>query len=156
MTININKQKSKKFVFVYLSIKSGHYGVQHGVAFLVPIIKKHGFEVKIITMLEEESNEEFKQKILNEKPDIIGFSCVSMQFKYLIKYSKLICGIISVKHSTIVECTISQVHNNIVEYLILIFHNYCGMYQFSYSPFVEYLILYHTNEILKCFENIPN
>ncbi|MGR3220983.1 MAG: B12-binding domain-containing radical SAM protein [Candidatus Anammoxibacter sp.] len=80
----------KTFVFVNLSINSGFYGANHGVAYLVPIVKKNSFNVVFIDMANDITEEEFKKQIEDLNPSIVGFSFTSLQTKYLIKYSKAI------------------------------------------------------------------
>ena len=80
---------NKNFLFVNLTIKSGYNsGMNHGIAYLVPILKKHSYDVKCLNIREEISSENFRNKIENFNPSIVGFSCASQQLKYLIKLSK--------------------------------------------------------------------
>lgn len=83
----------KNFVFVNLAIESGYYGINHGIAYLAPIIKKFGYEVSVINLEHEISDQEFIEKVVKLNPSIIGFSATSPQLKYLIKYSKAIADI---------------------------------------------------------------
>lgn len=78
---------SKKFLFVTFSIDSGYCGVNHGIAFLIPIVKKYSYEVSAINLSSEASVKTFKNKVKSLNPSIVGFSCTSHQLKYLIKYS---------------------------------------------------------------------
>jgi len=81
----------KRFLFINLSINSGwNTGMNHGIAALVPIIKKHSFEVACLNLRSELNPDEFMKKILDFDPGIIGYSLTSHQMKYLIKYSELI------------------------------------------------------------------
>ncbi len=79
---------SKKFVFVNLSIRSGYNsGVNHGLAYLAPIVRRYGYEPHIINMRSEMSIDDFRSRIDALEPSIVGFSCVSNQLMNLAKYS---------------------------------------------------------------------
>ena len=84
---------NKRFVFVDLSIDSGYYGVNHGISYLVPIIKKHSYEVSILHLTKRLSSRKFRGKIEKLNPQIVGFSFTSPQLKYFIKYSNAIAGL---------------------------------------------------------------
>lgn len=80
---------NKKFVFVNLHIGYVYAkGINHGLAFLTPIVKKHSYSVSCLNIRNEISEQEFIKKINNLNPSIVGFSCTSQQLKYLVKYSK--------------------------------------------------------------------
>lgn len=80
----------KNFLFINISINSGYHGANHGVAFLVPIIKKHSYRVKYIDITTDWDAMRFKQEVDAFSPSIIAFSCTSHQLKYLFKFSKLL------------------------------------------------------------------
>ncbi len=78
----------KTFVFVNLSIECGYNtGVNHGIAYLVPLVKKHSYDVSCMNIRHEISGEEFRRNIDNLNPSIVAFSLTSQQERYLIKYS---------------------------------------------------------------------
>jgi len=79
---------NNKFLFVNLSIKSGFIGVNHGIAYLVPVVKKYSYDVACLNIQKEMSCEDFLSKISEYGPAIVGFSCTTNQLKYLKKYSK--------------------------------------------------------------------
>ena len=81
---------NKKFVFVNLSIDSGYYTVNMGVAYLIPVVRRNNFDVSVLHLSEEISEEAFKQEIQKLAPSVIGFSFTSPQAKFLKKYSKVI------------------------------------------------------------------
>jgi len=82
-----------RFVFVNLSIRSGYNsGINHGLAYLVPIVKKYGYEPHVINMRSEMSVDDFASKVDSLNPSIVGFSCVSNQLVNLTKYSRAIKG----------------------------------------------------------------
>ena len=85
--------KQKRFVFVNLSVNSGFYGVNHGIAYLVPIIKKNSFAPVIINLLDDISEDEFQKMVKALEPSVVGFSFTSLQTKYLAKYSHAIDGL---------------------------------------------------------------
>ena len=80
----------KTFVFVNLSINSGFYGANHGIAYLVPIVKRNSFKVVFLDITNDIDGDEFRKQIEDLNPSIVGFSFTSLQTKYLIKYSKAI------------------------------------------------------------------
>ena len=81
---------NKKFLFVHLNVNTGWGNVNHGIAFLVPIIKKRSYEVACLIIDKEISCGEFREQIDNFNPSVVGFSSTEHQFKYLAKYSKAI------------------------------------------------------------------
>ncbi|UCD55171.1 MAG: radical SAM protein, partial [Candidatus Omnitrophota bacterium] len=84
---------NKKFVFINLSINSGYTsGENHGIAHLIPIVRKHSYEPAFLNIRSEITCKEFRNKIDKINPSIVGFSCTSHQFKYLVKYSKELAG----------------------------------------------------------------
>ena len=87
------RSPEKTFVFVNLSINSGFYGANHGIAYLVPIIKRNAFNVVCLNIVKDIDEEEFKKLIEGYEPSIVGFSFTSLQSKYLIKYSNAIADI---------------------------------------------------------------
>ena len=78
----------KRFVFVNLSINCGYNsGMNHGIAFLIPIVKKYNYDVSCLNIRKEIRAEDFADKIKELNPDIVAFSTNSHQLKYLMKYS---------------------------------------------------------------------
>lgn len=85
----MDKTAGKRFVFVNLSIKSGYNsGMNHGIAHLVPILRRHFYQPYLLNLRSELSDVEFLNQVGALNPDIVGFSCVSNQFMYLIRYSR--------------------------------------------------------------------
>ena len=85
---DINRKEG--FVFINLSIEGGYSGVNHGIAYLVPIVKNHFYDVSCLDLHHEISDIEFRKEIDKRNPAIVAFSFMSQQEKYLIKYSKSI------------------------------------------------------------------
>jgi radical SAM superfamily enzyme YgiQ (UPF0313 family) len=84
----------KKFLFVYTSVNSGLcLGANHGIAFLVPILKRFSYDVRCLSIREPLSDEEFTRKVLDYGPSIVGFTSTANQFKYLKKYSIALRGV---------------------------------------------------------------
>lgn len=78
----------KKIVFIKLSIDSGYPSdFNHGIACLVPVARKHSYEVDYLSFCEKVSREELRNKIIALDPSIVAFSCTSHQLKYLAEYS---------------------------------------------------------------------
>lgn len=80
---------NKKFTFVNLSINCGYNsGMNHGIAFLVPVAKKYKYEISCLNIREEITSDQFVNKIKDISPSIVAFSCTSHQLKFLKKYSE--------------------------------------------------------------------
>ena len=80
---------NKKFLFIELSIGGAYYtGINNGIAFLVPIAKRYCYEVACLNVRNELGLKEFRDKIHDFQPSIVGFSCTSHQIKYVTKYSR--------------------------------------------------------------------
>jgi len=79
---------NKNFLFVHLGISTWSSTVNHGIAFLTPILKEYSHNVVCLYIDKEISCEEFRNRINILNPSIVGFSCTSHQLKYLIKYAK--------------------------------------------------------------------
>lgn len=86
----MRKCPEKTFVFVNLCVDGGYYGVHHGIAYLVPIVRKNSFKVFVIDITKDISSEEFRKQIESLNASIVGYSFTSPQAKYLIKYSQAI------------------------------------------------------------------
>jgi anaerobic magnesium-protoporphyrin IX monomethyl ester cyclase len=81
----------KTFLFINLAIDSGwNTGINHGIAYLVPVVRKSGLNVSCLNLQQEISGEAFISEIKKANPDIVGFSSTSQQLKYLIHFSKII------------------------------------------------------------------
>ena len=79
---------NKSFLFINLSIECGwNTGVNHGIAFLVPVARKHGYEVSCLNLQDEMPADVLRRKIQKLSPSVIGFSCTSHQLRYLKRYS---------------------------------------------------------------------
>ena len=84
----MKKNGRKVFVFVNLSINSGYYGVNHGIAYLIPIVRRHSYQVSVLHLVEDPGPEEFKRQIGRLNPSIIGYSLTSPQARFLQEYSR--------------------------------------------------------------------
>lgn len=83
--------KNNKILFVNLAINPGYTGVSNGIAALIPVARKQGFEVvEAIHLIDEITAEDFKKRIVASDAAIIGFSSTSLQLRYLSKYSEAI------------------------------------------------------------------
>ncbi|MDD5255125.1 MAG: radical SAM protein [Candidatus Omnitrophica bacterium] len=90
---NEGGQVKKKFVFVNLSINCGYNsGMNHGIAFLVPIVRRFGYDVVCLNIRKEIKPAAFLSMVKNADPSIVAFSCTSHQLKYLAKYSNSLAG----------------------------------------------------------------
>jgi radical SAM superfamily enzyme YgiQ (UPF0313 family) len=83
----------KRFVFINLSINCGYNsGMNHGIAFLVPVVRRSGYKVACLNLRKEIKPRVFLNNLLALEPSIVGFSCTSHQLKYLAEYSNALIG----------------------------------------------------------------
>jgi len=81
----------KKVVFITLSVgKLRAKGANPGVAALVPVFKKYSYEVSVLEMRDDFRKEDFLREIDERDPSIVGFSCTSPAYRYLVKYSNML------------------------------------------------------------------
>lgn len=76
----------RRILFVYTSIrvaKSNYYS--HGLGSIVAVLKQHEYNVKIFNLFDfdEEEKKELSQFISHFKPQIIGFTCVASQYRFI-------------------------------------------------------------------------
>jgi len=76
----------KSFVFINLAIDCGYTGVNHGLAWLAPIVRARGYDVTCIHLNQEISADELIERVARLKPDIIGFSATTHQLSYMKRY----------------------------------------------------------------------
>lgn len=93
MSTSHKPKSEKRFLFIDLTINSFYYGVNHSIAFLVPVVKKNSFAVSVIRLDKEISAKKFKKMVEKINPTIVGFSSMQPQTGYLIKYSKAIADL---------------------------------------------------------------
>jgi anaerobic magnesium-protoporphyrin IX monomethyl ester cyclase len=84
----MNSEGRGVFLFVNLSVDSGYYGVNHGIAYLVPIVRKHSYTARLLHIGVDMDEEEFREKISELNPSIVAYSFTSPQVKFLEKYSR--------------------------------------------------------------------
>jgi len=89
MNIPIGKN-DKTFVFVNLAIDAGYFGIHHGIASLVPVVKNFGYDVRVIQMESDIGEQAFCKQIQELNPSIVGYSYTSLQTKFLKRYSRAI------------------------------------------------------------------
>lgn len=68
-------------------------GCNHGIAYLVPVIRKHGYQVSCITLDEKISADDFRALVAKHNPSIVAFSSTSHHLAYLGFYSEAIKGL---------------------------------------------------------------
>lgn len=82
-----------RLLFIYPNIDA-QIGFNYGVASLSAVLKQSGHETGLINLNEEfypiPSDEELLGKIRQFKPDIVGFSCVTTQFKHAERIARLV------------------------------------------------------------------
>ena len=95
--MSLNKEKSapinkndKTFVFVNLAIDAGYFGVHHGIASLVPVVKEFGYDVHVLQVESDIGEQEFREQVQALNPSIVGYSFTSLQIKFLKRYSRAI------------------------------------------------------------------
>jgi len=81
---------NKSFLFVNFTLGVRVTGVNHGIAILSAILKKHSYKVNVINLVEDLSEYKFLEQVKSFNPSIVGFSCTSHHFNYLVKYSKML------------------------------------------------------------------
>ena len=86
----MKREGNEVFLFVNLSIDSGYYGVNHGIAYLVPIVRKYSYTASLLHIAADMDEEEFRNSVRSLNPSIIGYSFTSPQMKFLEKYSKAV------------------------------------------------------------------
>jgi len=79
---------ARKFLFVNLCLEVRVKGVNHGIAALVPLLRKKNYSVEILNLNEKVSISDFIKKIEFSSPSILGFSFTSHQLKSFRYYSK--------------------------------------------------------------------
>ena len=84
------------FLFVNLSLGLRITGVNHGIAALVPVVRRYGYHVSVWHVERELSAHDFRRAVQATQPSIIGFSATSHQEKFLIRYSNAIRDLTSV------------------------------------------------------------
>lgn len=80
----------KSFLFINLAIDCGYVGVNHGLAWLAPVLRAHGYDVSCIHLTQELSSDELVDRVSRLNPDIIGFSATTHQLSYLRLYAQAI------------------------------------------------------------------
>ena len=78
----------KRFVFVNLSIECGYNsGINHGIAYLTPVVKRYGYDVHCINIRSEITEKVFVDEINKLAPSIVAYSLPTQQEVYLSRYS---------------------------------------------------------------------
>lgn len=80
----------KSFVFVNLAIDCGYVGVNHGLAWLAPVARAHGYEVSCVHLTEAIPAEDLARQVAAHNPDIIGFSSTTHQLTFLRRYAEAV------------------------------------------------------------------
>lgn len=80
----------KSFLFINLAIDCGYTGVNHGLAWLVPVVWAQGYTVACIHLTREMPPEELASRVAALKPDIIGFSSTTHQLSFLRRYAEAV------------------------------------------------------------------
>lgn len=83
-------QSRRPFVFVNFAIGGGYEGVNHGIAYLTPIVRRYCSKVILIDIREDIGIDAFRTHIERINPAIVGYSFTSPQEKFINKYSKSI------------------------------------------------------------------
>jgi len=83
-------KKNRRILFINLSLGVRTKGVNHGIAALAPILRRHSYEVSVLNLTEEIDEGGFLETVKEQDPFIVGFSGTTHQYKYLIKYSKIL------------------------------------------------------------------
>lgn len=82
-----------RVLFIYPNIDA-QIGFNYGVASLSAVLKEKGHETSLINLNDElgpiPPDEEIVEKIRESQPDIIGFSCVTTQFRHAHRIARLV------------------------------------------------------------------
>ena len=85
-----------KILFVYTNINGFHYDNYHfGVGSLVQTAVDKGHDVNVKILLTKDEYSEFENEIIENTPDLIGFTAVSSQFSHIKKLSTIAKNIFS-------------------------------------------------------------
>jgi len=80
-----------RVLLVYTDIGTGqlfHY--QHGLGWLSAVLKKAGHQVGLIYLEKEISEQEFIQQVKEFSPQLLGFSCSTLQYQFVKKYARAV------------------------------------------------------------------
>ncbi len=104
-----------RLLFIYPNIDA-QIGFNYGVASLSAVLKDKGHETGLINLNEKlkpiPSDEELLENIRDFKPDIVGFSCVTTQFKHAERIARMVkekLGILTIAggvHATMVPAEV--------------------------------------------------
>ncbi|MBF0425541.1 MAG: radical SAM protein [Magnetococcales bacterium] len=78
---------AKRFLFVNLAIDGGYQGVHHGIANLVPIVRRFGYEVQALNLTTHLATDAFLTRVADYAPTVVGYSLTSLQYNYLRAFS---------------------------------------------------------------------
>jgi anaerobic magnesium-protoporphyrin IX monomethyl ester cyclase len=91
-----------KLLFIYNDIKTGQYlHFQHGIGSISSVLKQGGHSTSLLYLSQEISQEELIRRVEKLKPDLIGFSTGTHQWRFVREYSRwlkdslklpIICG----------------------------------------------------------------
>lgn len=78
------------FLFVNPPTGARTIGVNHGIAALAPVARRHGYRVECLNMLEEATDAAFVAEIERRRPAVVAFSATSHQYDAMRRYSLLL------------------------------------------------------------------
>ena len=80
----------KILLFVNLAIDCGYEGVNHGLAWLAPVVRAHGYDVRCINLTQAITVAELIDRVTYLNPAIIGFSATTHQLSCLRLYAQAV------------------------------------------------------------------
>jgi radical SAM superfamily enzyme YgiQ (UPF0313 family) len=78
------------FLFVNPPTGARTIGVNHGIAALAPIPRRHGYRVECLNLIEEATDAAMIAEIERRRPSVVAFSATSHQFDSMRRYSLLL------------------------------------------------------------------
>jgi anaerobic magnesium-protoporphyrin IX monomethyl ester cyclase len=84
--------RTRPFLLVNLGLGVRVTGVNHGIAALVPVLRRHGYRVAVLHIGRALSVEDFRARVGRLAPSMVGFSATSHQTKYLVRYAQALDG----------------------------------------------------------------
>src|SRR5512143_3422483 len=80
-----------RVLFIYPNLNA-QIGFNYGIASISGLLKKHGIETHLLNINEQLGYpldlERIKKDVMRVKPDVIGFSVVTNQYKYAIEIAR--------------------------------------------------------------------
>ena len=86
-----SEKRVMRVLLIYTDIGTGqlfHY--QHGLGWLSAVLKRAGHQVGLIYLEKEIPEPEFIQQVKEFSPQLLGFSCSTLQYQFVKKYARAV------------------------------------------------------------------